>query len=323
MRRARAEVPGQRVRPGDGVHQSGRGRVHRAAVADRRSARAAHRARVLSAACCASARRLGEALRRAKASARVLAYPGAGCRFQRRRMRPGRDWAGRASCCTAIRPRSCSRRSPAGLPLGPRPLTRARVCPECDGPQHVKRSTRCCRTAGSAIRPNKMLASIAVPARARSRRVGVGARPELANSRVAPRNAMHANCDPDAIDARADRGRRLAALASARSGARAARAARSAQTAGLPGSQIAALLADDRVRRLLPSKRGIVRVIGRWIVSGLKDGVLGLVREYDREQVKKEGLLLVNGTSSSNSRALREKPFLRHTEGAKPTEHWC
>jgi pimeloyl-ACP methyl ester carboxylesterase len=69
---------------------------------------------------------------------------------------------------------------------------------------------------------------------------------------------------------------------------------------GLPGSQIAKLLADERVRAVLPSKRGVMRVVGRWVISGLKDGTLGLVREYDREQVKNEGLLVVNGATTAN-----------------------
>ena len=69
---------------------------------------------------------------------------------------------------------------------------------------------------------------------------------------------------------------------------------------GLPGSQIAKLLADERVRAVLPSKRGVMRVVGRWVISGLKDGALGLVREYDREQVKNEGLLVVNGAAAAN-----------------------
>jgi len=67
---------------------------------------------------------------------------------------------------------------------------------------------------------------------------------------------------------------------------------------GLPGSQIAALMNDDRVRNMLPAKRGVMRVVGRWLISGFKNGTLGLVREYDREQVSKEGLLLINGTTS-------------------------
>ncbi|HVQ14601.1 MAG TPA: CHAT domain-containing protein, partial [Vicinamibacterales bacterium] len=69
---------------------------------------------------------------------------------------------------------------------------------------------------------------------------------------------------------------------------------------GLPGSQIAKLLADERVRAVLPSKRGVMRVVGRWVISGLKDGALGLVREYDREQVRNEGLLVVNGAGAAN-----------------------
>jgi hypothetical protein len=65
---------------------------------------------------------------------------------------------------------------------------------------------------------------------------------------------------------------------------------------GLPGSQIAALLADDRVRRLLPARRGATRVIARWILSGLANGTRGLVAEYDREQVKSEDLLVIGGS---------------------------
>jgi pimeloyl-ACP methyl ester carboxylesterase len=67
---------------------------------------------------------------------------------------------------------------------------------------------------------------------------------------------------------------------------------------GLPNSRIAELLADERVRAMLPSTRGIMRVVGRWIVSGLKDGPKGLIQEYDREQVPEEGLLAVNGATS-------------------------
>ncbi|MEQ1910795.1 MAG: CHAT domain-containing protein [Vicinamibacterales bacterium] len=69
---------------------------------------------------------------------------------------------------------------------------------------------------------------------------------------------------------------------------------------GLPGSCVAALLADERVREVLPSKRGIARVIGRWVLSGFNDGTRGLVREYDREQVKTEGLLMASGTSAAS-----------------------
>ena len=71
------------------------------------------------------------------------------------------------------------------------------------------------------------------------------------------------------------------------------------QSDGLPGSRVAAMLEDDRIRDLLPAKRGALRVVGRWVLSGLQDGVAGLVRQYDREQVANEGLVLVNGTTSS------------------------
>src|SRR5262245_13358973 len=66
----------------------------------------------------------------------------------------------------------------------------------------------------------------------------------------------------------------------------------------LPGSQIAALMADDRVRNMLPARRGVMRVVGRWLVSGFQDGTLGLVREYDKEQVNSEGLLVLKGSTS-------------------------
>ena len=33
-----------------------------------------------------------------------------------------------------------------------------------------------------------------------------------------------------------------------------------------------AMLEDDRVRDLLPAKRGVMRVVGRWVLSGVKDG---------------------------------------------------
>jgi CHAT domain-containing protein len=68
---------------------------------------------------------------------------------------------------------------------------------------------------------------------------------------------------------------------------------------GLRGSCVAALLANERVRELLPSKRGVARVIGRWVLSGFKDGTGGLVREYDREQVKTEGLLMAAGMTAA------------------------
>ncbi len=61
----------------------------------------------------------------------------------------------------------------------------------------------------------------------------------------------------------------------------------------LPGSPIAAVLANDAARQQLPGNRGLVRVIGRWVLSGFGDGITGLVREYDREQVAEEGLLFI------------------------------
>jgi hypothetical protein len=68
---------------------------------------------------------------------------------------------------------------------------------------------------------------------------------------------------------------------------------------GLPGSRLAAMLENDRVRDMLPAKRGAMRVVGRWVLSGLKDGAKGLVREYDREVVANEGLLEATGPTSA------------------------
>ena len=113
-RQAAADVPGQRLRPRHGVHQPGRRRLHRAALADRRPAGAAHRARVLSrAALRAGDARRGAAARegRARAGSRIRSRPAT-----EGTTRHGPASAGRASCSTAIRPKSCSRRSPAGLP---------------------------------------------------------------------------------------------------------------------------------------------------------------------------------------------------------------
>ena len=69
---------------------------------------------------------------------------------------------------------------------------------------------------------------------------------------------------------------------------------------GLPGSQVAALMLDDRVRGALPATRGAMRVVGRWLIGGFKDGTRGLVAAYDREQVSEEQLLILNGTTSQH-----------------------
>jgi CHAT domain-containing protein len=73
---------------------------------------------------------------------------------------------------------------------------------------------------------------------------------------------------------------------------------------GLPGSPFAALLADDRVRWLMPANRGLVRTIGRWAVTGSDNGTQGLVHAYDVDQVRHEGLLTLNGDKSTELRPL-------------------
>lgn len=84
---------------------------------------------------------------------------------------------------------------------------------------------------------------------------------------------------------------------------------------GLPGSEIAALLQNDRLRELLPGKRGILRVVGRWVIGGLSDGVKGLVKEYDREQVPTEGLLRLDGKTSSTLVRARRRNQVGGTPG--------
>jgi hypothetical protein len=82
-----------------------------------------------------------------------------------------------------------------------------------------------------------------------------------------------------------------------RTGAGGERRARGAagERDGLPGSDFGRLLHDDRLRHCLAGKRGLLRVIGRWLIRGFAGGLTGLVREYDREQVPNEGLCWVAG----------------------------
>jgi hypothetical protein len=68
---------------------------------------------------------------------------------------------------------------------------------------------------------------------------------------------------------------------------------------GLPGSPFAALLADDRVRWIMPGNRGPGRVIGRWAVRRFENGTQGLVQAYDVEQVPSEGLVALHGDDSN------------------------
>lgn len=63
------------------------------------------------------------------------------------------------------------------------------------------------------------------------------------------------------------------------------------QYADLPGSPLGAVLANEQLRSLLPARRGLVRVIGRWLLSGFHGGLTGLAAQYDREQVPVEGLV--------------------------------
>ncbi len=84
-------------------------------------------------------------------------------------------------------------------------------------------------------------------------------------------------------------------------GARQPRGSRARVDDGLPGSPFAALLADDRVRWLMPRNRGLTRVIGRWSLRRFENGTAGLVQAYDVNQVPSERLLVLNNGDDSTA----------------------
>jgi hypothetical protein len=88
---------------------------------------------------------------------------------------------------------------------------------------------------------------------------------------------------------------------------------------GLPGSVLGTLLHDDRIRHQLAGKRGVLRVVGRWLVSGFDGGLTGLVREYDREQVTCEGLLWIPGDGPETMVPVR-RDMLSHDAGAAKSD---
>lgn len=85
---------------------------------------------------------------------------------------------------------------------------------------------------------------------------------------------------------------------------------------GLPGSPFAALLRDRQFRAGLRTRqRGLVRVIGRWIVKRLTGRDTSLIDEYDRDQVAREGLLWVGADAS-----LQRLPEVRDVRPARGKE---
>ncbi len=86
---------------------------------------------------------------------------------------------------------------------------------------------------------------------------------------------------------------------------------------GLPGSDLAKLMRDDRVRNRLGGNRGVIRVIGRWVMHGFADGLTGLVREYDREQVPNEGLLLIPNDDPKSMVPVTRDAFPKSSVAAK------
>ncbi|MGE3511194.1 MAG: CHAT domain-containing protein, partial [Vicinamibacterales bacterium] len=85
----------------------------------------------------------------------------------------------------------------------------------------------------------------------------------------------------------------------------------------LPGSSVAALLEDDRIREQLPSTRSIPRIIGSWVLSGLAGGARGLVRRYDEEQVRQEGLLFAAGVTGRELMTAEHQGPLAPKEGSQ------
>ena len=68
---------------------------------------------------------------------------------------------------------------------------------------------------------------------------------------------------------------------------------------GLRGSPFARLLADERLHKVLPGRRGVPRVIWRWTWNDFSGGLNGLVTEYDKDQVPSERLVRIDPNALS------------------------
>lgn len=83
---------------------------------------------------------------------------------------------------------------------------------------------------------------------------------------------------------------------------------------GLRGSCMKELLSDDRLRHQLPSRRGIIRILGAWILGG----IAGAVEAYDKDQVKKEGLLCIPSADLRDFRPAERKDVLASAGTGRP-----
>ncbi len=83
---------------------------------------------------------------------------------------------------------------------------------------------------------------------------------------------------------------------------------------GLRGSCLKELLSDDRLRHQLPSRRGIIRILGGWILGG----IAGAVEAYDKDQVKKEGLLCIPSADPRDFRPAERKDVRASSDTGRP-----
>lgn len=251
---------------------------------------------------------LGEALRRAKASARRLAYPAAGDRLAQRNG-PVASWAGLGWASLVL----------YGDPS--EELFQAMAGGHAERPEDtLGRSAERERSSGRAImRPQRTSRDDLLPRhgylQATDESVSTWVEGPTWRCVFGPHRERDARTirgttpvDPEAVTVELIE----------EAGLRRWRVVTDARTAGmrglsssrgdLPGSPIAELLAHDRVRNALPSRRGLGRVIGRWILSGLDGGILGLVRQYDADVVERERLVLVNGVRQLSAPTLGAVP---------------
>jgi CHAT domain-containing protein len=255
---------------------------------------------------------LGESLRQAKRSARRVAYPD-GEDVKAAKAAPAASWAGLgwASLVLYGDPSEELFQALAGGPGAHPEKTRARHMPAADRPHGP--AGRASSTAG----PERFVASSApdflqAPDQVVSRwvrgpnwrEVDLGARRRASAKAPKVRDAKAPDAqagDRPVLELIEESGLRRWRVRTPGAGTR------GAAGDGLRGSPIARLLADDRVRRALPGRRGIGRVIGRWILSGFEGGLRGLVGRYDVEQVANERLLRVHGVGAKQLEPARRE----------------
>ncbi|MBN2505893.1 MAG: CHAT domain-containing protein [Verrucomicrobia bacterium] len=145
--------------------------------------------------------------------------------------------------------------------------------------------------------------------------------PALQPLPIAPRGDLHLAPNDVVLELVEDAGfrrwRRRAGAAIRRSGPGEAASGGEIDGDSLPGSTLGALLRDERLRPRVSGERGLLRVIGRWLVRGFAGGLTGLVREYDREQVAREGLLWISGNDAPSMRPASREALSAGAGGAR------